>query len=291
MHEPLIAVVGDVSPSRTLNPPADDLINGVKAMEELGRELAKRGARLLVYGGPYAEADAVRGYVAAGPKKDRCIVKWFSSNHPPPPFVEERTHPRLFDERIEKGPNWEVAFYRSLAKADAILLVGGGGATMISGHVAVGSGMPILALRKFGGGAAAVWETLYVGDDLPTRDELDAMAQPWTEGSAARLVTMLYAQIGRRRAVLRVLRPWQLGATALAFLGAVSLVPWLWGKGAPEVWALFAGPVLAGLAGAVVRSQIRGPREQAGLPAPPFFQLIVFGAIAGGIAALLFITA
>lgn len=290
MSEPLIAVVGDVSPGRALTPGGIDPVSGSAAAEELGRELAKRGARLLVYGGPYAEADAVRGYVAAGPKADRCIVKWFSHGHAPPPFAEEATRPRLFDERIEKGPNWEVGFYRSLVRADAVIVIGGGNATMISGQVAVGAGIPILALHRFGGGGALVWETLYAGDDLPTRDEIDAMAQPWTEGSAQRLVAILYAQIARRSAAAP-LRVWQLYFASGLFIAALSLAPVLWGGNDVHIWGLLLGPTLTGIVGAVVRSRPGQAGEPIGPPAMTFAQLVPLGAIAGGVAALLFITA
>jgi hypothetical protein len=45
-----------------------DPLKAKKAAEELGTELAKCGARLLAYGGPYLEADVVRGFVVAFPR-------------------------------------------------------------------------------------------------------------------------------------------------------------------------------------------------------------------------------
>jgi hypothetical protein len=84
-----------------------------QAAESLGMELANRGAKLLVYGGPFIEADIVRGFVAAKPVEDRRILKWYTSDNEPPPFAEETTHPNLFERRAERGADWEIAFYRS----------------------------------------------------------------------------------------------------------------------------------------------------------------------------------
>ena len=64
MADPLIAIVGDVSPGRTFEPATKDPPKAKKAAQELGAELARRGARLLVYGGPFLEAEVVRGFVA-----------------------------------------------------------------------------------------------------------------------------------------------------------------------------------------------------------------------------------
>lgn len=122
----------------------------------MGTELAQRGARLLVYGGPFLEAEVVRGFVAGRPKQDHSILMWYTKDNEPPPFPEEASHPKLFLRRDERGADWEVAFYRAIARADGIILMGGGSSTKISGQVAMGARMPILALSEFGGGAATV---------------------------------------------------------------------------------------------------------------------------------------
>jgi hypothetical protein len=80
-----------------------DAAKARKAAEELGAELARRGARLLVYGGLFVEADVVRGFVAAKPPKDHSILMWYSKDQEPPPFPEEANHPSLFERRAERG--------------------------------------------------------------------------------------------------------------------------------------------------------------------------------------------
>src|SRR6185369_2413640 len=131
---PLIAVIGDASPERTFDPPMQDPATAKKAAEELGRTLAERGARLLVYGGPFIESDFVRGFVAGRPDRDRSILMWYSREFAPMPFPEETTQPKLFDRRQERGADWEVAFYRSISRADGIILIGGGNTAKICGQ-------------------------------------------------------------------------------------------------------------------------------------------------------------
>src|SRR5688572_1661112 len=109
----LIAIVGDINPQRKFAPVTKDPAKAKQAAEELGAELARRGARLLVYGGPYLEVDVVRGFVAANPAKDHSVVMRYTKDNEPPPFPEEKTHPKLFERRAEKGADWEIAFYRS----------------------------------------------------------------------------------------------------------------------------------------------------------------------------------
>ena len=67
MAAPLIAIVGDANPNRVFDPAMKNPAKAKAAAEQLGTELAHRGARLLVCGGPFLEADVVRGFVAGKP--------------------------------------------------------------------------------------------------------------------------------------------------------------------------------------------------------------------------------
>jgi hypothetical protein len=290
MTDPLIAVVGDVSSDRAFEPPMKDPAKAKKAAQGLGAELAQRGARLLVYGGPFLEAEVVRGFVAGKPARDRSILMWYSKDNEPPPFAEETDHPNLFERRSERGADWEIAFYRSIARADGVILIGGGNATKISGQVAIGTRMPILALAEFGGAAAKVWETLSAGEDLPNRNEINLMAQPWAEGAAAACVNALYAQRERRHSAEGAPSPIFSILAGLLFLAALAIVPWVWGQNAFAVWMLFFAPLLAGGAGAAIRpmvDRLRGAQEMA----PAVLATVVLGLVAGGIAGVLFVTA
>jgi hypothetical protein len=52
-----------------------------------------------------------------------------------------------------------------MTHADGLILIGGGNATQISGQVAIGSRMAILALPEFGGGAARILSRPKMSDE------------------------------------------------------------------------------------------------------------------------------
>lgn len=290
MKQPLIAIVGDISPNRTFDPPLKDAVLAKKAAEQLGAELAIRGARLLVYGGPFLESDVVRGFVAGKPAQDRSILMWYSKDQEPPAFPEETDNPKLFQRKAEKGADWETAFYRSIATADGVILMGGGHATLISGQVAIGTRIPLLAMSEFGGGASKVWNTLSAGEDLPNREEIDIMAQPWNQSPVKAYIDALYAQIKRRDQVENAPNPFFSIISVVLFITALSIVPLIWGQNQFPVWMLFLAPVLSGGAGASIRPIIDRVRGTSGV-APVLLATIVLGLVAGGIAGVLFITA
>lgn len=290
MPQPLIAIVGDINPQRVLDPPLADPAMAKVAAEQLGAELARRGTRLLVYGGPYLEAEVVRGYVAANPARDRSILMWYSQDQVPTPFVEEAEHAKLFERRSDKGADWETAFYRSIAAADGLILMGGGNAAKIAGLVAIGSRIPIVTLPEFGGGAAKVWNVLSAGEDLPVRDEISAMARPWGGDSAASCIIALLAQRERRRLIQSSPKPELALLAALLFMGALAIIPGVWGGGAFEVWMLFLAPLLAGGAGAAVRPIADRLRGSSGISSTVLITVVI-GFIAGGMAGILFVTA
>ena len=261
-----------------------------KAAEELGTELAHAGAKLLVYGGPFLEADVVRGFVAGKPPADRSILMWYSKDQEPVPFPEEAAHANLFERRSERGADWEIAFYRSVSRADGVVLIGGGNATKICGQVAIGTRMAILALAEFGGAAATVWESLSAGEDLPNRDEINMMAAPWTTGSAPVCIKGLLAQLERKRSIQGAPRPLLSVAAVVLFLAALAIVPWVWGGNVFEAWMLFTAPLLAGGAGAAIRpviDRVRGGQSATSTA----LATLATGLLAGGVAGVLFVTA
>lgn len=290
MASPVIAIVGDANPKRQFAPPMKDHAKARKAAEELGAELAKRGARILVYGGPFIEADVVRGFVRGNPAEDRSIVKWYTKEQEPPAFPEESTHPKLFDPRIEKGVDWEIAFYRSIARANGIILIGGDNATKVVGQVAIGSRIPILCLSEFGGAAARVWDTLSAGEDLPTREEINLMAQPWGSDSAAKAVSALLAQHARSRLAEGSPPPMSSILAGMLFMAALAIVPLVWGRNNFAVWMLFIAPLLGGGSGAVIRPMVDRLRRAGTVPSAVLATLVL-GLVAGGISGVLFVTA
>jgi hypothetical protein len=129
--------------------------------QALGRSLAEAGFGLVVYWSEdeSLEPHVVRGFVAALPPGEStpCIdVRYSEAQRGQVRFDEQDTHPALFHEDTFPGQNWEAPFYRSLAARDsvhAVLLMAGGQSTLNAGQVAVGRGLPLLAIDKYPGSA------------------------------------------------------------------------------------------------------------------------------------------
>src|SRR5215468_1599943 len=186
----IIAIVGNV----TTNPKAHE------AAEQLGRELAKAGFRILVYGSDsaYLEAPVVKGYVGSQVAKNGSIQVRYPLHGQKPSFPEQQTHAKVFDFRPDSSPNWEISFYQSLSEVQGMILMGGGQSTMIAGLVAMGHRIAILALAAFDGTASEVWKALRSGRDLPTYEEISLMASPdWSPEFAADAIRVLQGQIER----------------------------------------------------------------------------------------------
>jgi hypothetical protein len=129
--------------------------------QALGRALAKADFGLVVYfsDDKSLEPHVVHGFVTAlipddsGPRID---MRYSEAQRGQVRFKEQDTHPTLFHEDAFPGPNWEAPFYRSLAardSVDAALLMAGGQSTLNAGQVAVGRGLPLLAIDKYPGSA------------------------------------------------------------------------------------------------------------------------------------------
>jgi hypothetical protein len=155
---PRVAVVGGFYNLDT------DLQLGQEAREyaqALGRTLAEAGFGLVVYfsNDKSLEPHVVRGFVAALPPGESapCIdVRYSEAQRGQVRFKEQDTHPTLFHEDTFPGPNWEAPFYRSLAARDSVhatVLMAGGQSTLNAGQVAVGRGLPLLAIDKYPGSA------------------------------------------------------------------------------------------------------------------------------------------
>ena len=155
---PRVAVVGgfyDLDADPKLGKDARDYA------EALGRSLADSGFGLVVYfsNDKSLEPHVVRGFVAALPAGESaaCIdVRYSEAQRGQVRFAEQATRPQLFHEDPFPGLNWEAPFYRSLAARDSVqaaLLMAGGKSTLNAGQVAVGRGLPLLAIDKYPGSA------------------------------------------------------------------------------------------------------------------------------------------
>ena len=295
--DPIIAVVGSVTTAS----------NATTAGEDLGRELAKGGFRIVVYGSDpaYLEPSVVKGYVASGAGRNGSIQVRYSHNGSRPAFPEQKSHPRLFEYRPEPGLNWEISFYQSLSEVQGILLLGGGASTMIAGLVAMGHRIAILALASFGGKAADVWNVIRTSSVLASHEEIALMARPdWSTEIAQESVGMLRAQLARwseeeRQRRLGQLRSesvvkWHALTALILFVLAILCVPYAWSSNLSQTtatWLLFLSPLLAGVAGATIRLVFDSRQGSVPLNRQSAVTTAALGLVAGGVAGLLFITA
>jgi len=304
---PLIAIVGCAADARKdelklANPEA-----ARKAAEEIGRELAKAGCRILVYNSSplFIEFDVVRGFLAAKTGGAGAIQVRYPLNYPQEPFPDQAGNEEVFDWHPDRSADWEVAFYRSLEEIDGMLVIGGGSSTLIGGLVSLGYRKPILALAAFGGAAAKVWDSLSVERDLPTREDISLMARPkWSPESARECVRALLGQrerVERERQVQQLVELRKSGAlkkqawVAMGlFFVALAAVPIAWGGLVNYLlllFLLFFSPMLGGVSGATIRMIFdwrEGPTPHTPQSA---WTTAALGLIAGGVSGLLFISA
>jgi hypothetical protein len=263
---PSIVVIGSGDPGRSYETPLRDHARIPVAAAAIGAELARAGCELVVFSssGDFIDAEAVQGYLRAGG-----------------PHVVVRAPQRLTTDfgvtpeqaariTVEPDPadDWEASYYRSVHDADGLVTIGGGDSTRIAGFMAVAQCKPVVAPASFGGGGEVVWRYLghYRNDATPA--ELNAMGLPWTDDSAGRLVDALLAQ-RRRRA--RAGRRGDRGRTAGLIAGYLGLAAAITAIAVASTTTSFplalicllTGPLLAGLAGAILRGRPDERREPA----------------------------
>jgi len=296
---PLVAIVGNVSTHK----------DSPKVAEDLGRELAKAGMRILVYSSAedFVERPIVRGYIDSQKAAHGSIQIRYPFSETKPEFPEQETNAQAFDWRPDDSLNWEVSFYRSLSEVDGIVLLGGGDSTLIAGQVALSHRIAVLTLPEFEGATKSVWASLRPGEDLVSPEEKALMARPgWSSERAAEVVQTINSQLERRAEEARKLRVEQLrketslswhalGAVAF-FLSAIGSVVYAWGQGkglepTMAMLLLFVSPLLAGVAGATIRLVLDLRQGTIPLSRQSTITTAALGVIAGGIAGLLFITA
>ena len=306
--QPLIAVVGSVSDHRQQELMLHNPAEARKAAEEIGRELASSGCRLLVYSTDpdFVEYHVLRGFMLTNVQTPGCIQVRYPRSIVQPTLPDQTDHEELFDWRPDQSDNWEVAYYRSVEDINGMILIGGGQSTFIGGLVTMGQHLPILPLAAFGGAASQIWESLSAERDLVTRDEISIMARPqWQADSAKQYVQILLTQLERRikqeqHRKLEELRDSkavknQALVAMILFILALAAVPIAWGETwigyRGLLWLLFFAPLLGGVSGATIRMTFDW--RQGAVPYTPQSAWITsaLGLVAGGASALLFISA
>src|SRR5215831_15355278 len=198
MDGPLIAIVGSYKPDREKELGLRNLDHTAEASEDLGRELAKQGYRIVVYtANPYSmELDLVRGYVSQKDVAPGSIrVLYSQKNGQQPHFVEEAANEDKFDFRPDFNPDWEFSFYQSLSDVDGMLILGGGPSGLVAGLVIIGHRKPVVACAAFGAAGEKIWSALRAQNYALTEADLAVMAQDrWSPAQATRLVDLLRKQ-------------------------------------------------------------------------------------------------
>jgi hypothetical protein len=305
MPAPLVAIVGGADPARIDLAPAeggyDEKVHLETANEmavALGAEFARRGWRIMVYhaGGAYIEARVVEGFVSATSSRERSVIIRQPHAGVPSLFNEEKSHPGLFSRRVDTSDEWEVSFYRSLAEADAVVLIGGGYSTFTAGQVAIGSRIPILALEQSGGAARKVWRTLSPDVDLPTSEEHARMAHALSAETVRDWVAGLDLQRRRRYAVETgpIVRHAIFSGLLFVLAMALALTSHLIAGSARLGLAkglLLASTLFGGGAGAAIRMVFERRYGTGPLVPPSLAVTLALGTMAGGLAGLLYLVA
>src|SRR5438045_1258094 len=139
MKSRVIAIVGSAAENRNYDPPMQDNNETQKMAERLGSALAKAGYDLIVYSAApgLIERDVVKGFVGSGKAKPKSIIVFAPLGSATAiAFPEREHHEDLFDIRQDSSAGWEVSFFRSLGHANAVVLIGGGQSTLITGILA-----------------------------------------------------------------------------------------------------------------------------------------------------------
>lgn len=165
---PRVAIVGGFYDLDNANPQLGQEARAYA--EKLGAALAKAGLGLVVYfsDDKSLEPHVVRGFVAALPAGETaaCIdVRYSEAQRKQVKFPEQTTHKPLFTEDAFPGPNWEAPFYRSLAtrhSVQGVLLMAGGQSVLNAGQVALGHGLPLLAIDMYPGSAQVLRSELAI---------------------------------------------------------------------------------------------------------------------------------
>lgn len=199
-YRPLIAIIGSVNEKRKYSISVRDPEKAKIAAQNLGKALAKKGYRILVYSGDpsYIECDVVRGFVEAGVKEPKSIVAVFALGQLKEieKFPEYQVNQSLFELRQHQREQWRIPYIKSFGIADGIILIGGGNWTLTAGSCAIAFQRPLIALSAYGGESEAVWNYLPPEERLFTKEDKDVMALPGDiESNSMEWVNILEKQI------------------------------------------------------------------------------------------------
>ncbi len=257
-------------------------------------ELAKRGYGIIVYSGDFIEREVTQGFAKTAKTKKSIKVIFPSHQKGAEEFPEYASHKALFDPTVDESSDWEMSYYGSLPRVDGIVIIGGGGSTLITGVLALSYRIPLVALQSFGASGEKIWRALSAGKGLATKEEANVMAQKGDAGTVGKWIDSLDSQSDARRKEIHTASggSWLAIAGLLVVAWVLALpIGWLLQSiSAPESWQshafivlLFLAPMLAGASGATVRMFLPDAST-------PNSKSMILGLAAGAIAGVLLLT-
>ncbi len=306
MDAPLIAIIGSAQADRKYEPELVQPKTAKQAAVELGRELANKGFRILVYSSDprFIEADFVQGFASVSKTPQSIEVRHPIKENTQFKEQKDQSQSRLFVVRPEKG-DWEMSFYLSLQDVDGIILMGGGSPTLIAGILAIKDRIPLLSIATFGGKARIVWE-LIPDNFLVTEFEKSQMAAQWNpQSSAKEWVRILSNQREalqkekntkkRREKAQSRTTQWYALLSAVIFVVAVAIaVVGLSGMVTSYgilLGLLFFCPLVAGISGATIRTAFDWTQASPTQNNRTLLSTAALGLVVGGLSGVLFIVA
>ncbi|MFI6095959.1 hypothetical protein ACIA8G_10425 [Lentzea sp. NPDC051213] len=264
-------IVGSLHSGRLLEPPPQQPDLAESACEEMGAALAAAGWDIVVFSDNVAfiEQAVVRGYLAAAEKRKRHGGKVII-RAPRRQMSKIALDSPLVEYQPDASDEWEVSFYRSLFSADGLVLMGGGRSTRIAGILALTNGIPLVPLATFGGSAASVWSKMKTLDHGVSDEDVAVLGRKWGPKSAHDVVAVLGRQHDDRgkpgepdRAARRRKLFGTLTAALSVLLAASTLVlAHLWRQPLAALTLIVTGPMLASVAGALLRDSYAGADDE-----------------------------
>ncbi|MET7964007.1 hypothetical protein [Micromonospora zamorensis] len=298
MSRPAIALVGNVNPARASELSLIDPEAAESACREIGRALAEAGCDLIMFSARhgYAEPAIAEGYAQACRPNAPGRIVLRSLRHRASEFTVPDNGAVILDVEPDSSDMWEISFYRSILNADGVVLIGGGRTTKIAGIIGVASGIPIAPVAAFGGEAAHVWGELDKSRNDVLQDELAKFGGPWRSNSAQNVAASLLGQMLRREERHRseflqssaFARNTGVGlaVATVALLAALASIILIGDAGKPDtrmMALLLMGPMLAAIAGAIVRDSLQSDHG--------WLKAAVHGFSAGTVTVLLYVAA
>jgi hypothetical protein len=272
--------------------------------DKFGRQLANEGFHLVVYSShpDSLERYVVTGYVSSGRATHGSIQVHYGTKKCHIDFPEAQNHLNVFRWEPDASQDWEISFYKSLYQVDGMLILGGARSTLIAGLIGIAQRTPLVVLRATGGSAETVWAQLESRDALLTHEQCAFLGGPHWDSAAIEKAVGLFniqAETLKRRAeekeaAAAMSNPQgRRNSTAAIVLLVVSLlvlvvsVTRIIQEKVVLACFLLLGPLVAGAAGATIRSLADLGGERAASTTRSLYQKATLGLAAGAIASLL----